>query len=164
MEIFSTSTLDASPIDAVEPFTQELHSIVETMQKQLVEEVKILEGSEVPDYSMFRRELDEKTKKEPSELEAIQKEWKKYFRPGYLKTDPTQNSIQELNTSSVIVGLFNQHCPIRRPGEKCIESSMSSCEEKLENDGSEIDVTNECCDCTVPMISELTDGTLNEVK
>jgi hypothetical protein len=164
MNRYASSTLDATPIGLIKPFTDQMHLIVETMQKEMENEVKLLEGTEIPDYSIFRRELDEKTKKEPSELEAIQKEWKTFFQSGCLTTDLTQNSTEESNTLSTFAELFNQPCLLGSSDEKSSLSLMTSCEAKLEEDGSETDAMNVCCDCTVPMISELTDGILKEMK
>lgn len=164
MNQYSSSTLDATPIGLIKPFTEQLQLIVETMQKQMAEEVKILEGTEIPDYSVFRNQLDEETKNEPSEREALLKEWTNSLPDGFLKTDLTQDLTQESDILSTFAELFNQNCLSVSSNEKLTPLSMNLCKETLDVSGCETDVMNVCYDCTVPMISELTDGTLNEVK
>jgi len=49
-----------TPIDAIEPFTQELHGIVDKMKEDLLTETPILEGTAIPTYDEFRQALDER--------------------------------------------------------------------------------------------------------
>ncbi len=49
-----------TPIEHIEPFTQELHDIVDTMKEKLLTETRILEGTAVATYDEFREALDEK--------------------------------------------------------------------------------------------------------
>ena len=46
-----------TPIEQIEPFTQELHAIVDTMKEEMLTESRILEGTAVPTYDEFRLSL-----------------------------------------------------------------------------------------------------------
>ena len=47
-------------LEDIEPFTEELHAIVDKMKEDLLTETRILEGTAVPEYDEFRSALDEK--------------------------------------------------------------------------------------------------------
>lgn len=49
-----------TPLEAIEPFTQELHAIVDKMKEDLLTETRILTGTAIPTYDEFREALDEK--------------------------------------------------------------------------------------------------------
>ena len=49
-----------TPLEQIEPFTQELHSIVDTMKEALLSETRILAGTAVPTYDEFREAIDER--------------------------------------------------------------------------------------------------------
>jgi putative phage-type endonuclease len=74
-----------TPIEQIEPFTQELHAIVDTMKEDMLAETCILEGTAVPTYDEFREALDEKrpymSREALAVLEARLAEWLLDNRP-----------------------------------------------------------------------------------
>ncbi len=141
-------------LDAIEPFTTELTGIVEKMKEELANEVRILEGTEVPEYKQ----------NELSEEKISEEEWKTFLQNGSLRTVRTLTSIPDLSTSSCsvrhnspvldILGSVSCSCPLQTP----------SCPPIWADCGCVTDAMNESSECTVPMISEQTPGTPSEVK
>jgi hypothetical protein len=140
-------------LDAIESFTAELTDIVDRMQEELVHETRILEGMEVPQYENGL-----------SDMQSKDDQWTTDLQNGFLKIVRTR--VSELDSSnspssarpSSPVSLTHVY------GEKSLLPQTGCCREKLGACGCETDATNECSECTVPMISELTPGTLSELK
>jgi putative phage-type endonuclease len=72
-------------LEDIEPFTQELHTIVDKMKEDMLTETRILEGTAVPTYDEFREALDEKrpymSREALEVLEARLTEWLLDNRP-----------------------------------------------------------------------------------
>ena len=141
-------------LEQIETFTTELTDIVDKMKEELVKETRILEGTDAPVYQ----------ENELSQPKLTEEQWKSDSQTGSLITDLTPTSTQDSSNSSCIAELFNQGCPIVRLRRPSTDLPNNSCSAKLDDCGIEIDATNECSECTVPMTSELMLGTLNEVK
>ena len=137
-------------LDEIEPFTTELTEVVDKMKEELLNEKRVLEGTEIDEYK----------ENEFSQPMLIEEQWKMLSQNGYSTTDLIPISITELNNSSSFVDLFTRSCPIVRSDDELSQSSTNSCSGKLEDFGDEIDVMNEFSECTVPMINEQMDGTL----
>lgn len=161
-------------LDEIEPFTLELEGIVQEMQEKLVNETKILEGTELPEYAPLDLGIPKLTeeefykkfglKNELSDVEENKEEWNNDSPSGYWTIDLTHGSTLESSISPSIAGFFNQDCPMRRSNRQWSRPSTPLCEVKLDDSGNAIDATSESSVCTVPMISEPTDGMPNEEK
>lgn len=144
---------------------KELHLIVNDMKVKLVDETKILEGTLNPEYGKDDWRLPHiEVKNELPNTSLMEQQWKNDLQNGCLTTDPTHISTIESNNSACFAGLFNQRYPITEPDARCISLSTNSCSGKSDDCGIETDVTNECSECTVPMINEQMDGMPNEMK
>ena len=141
-------------LEQIESFTTELTDIVDKMKEELVKETRILEGTEVPVYQ----------ENELSNSNPVEEQWKSDSQNGCSTIDPTLISTQDSSNSSCIADLFNRGCPIVRLRRQSTNSPKSSCSGNSAASGTETDAMNECSECTVPMTSELTLGTLNEAK
>jgi len=141
-------------LEQIESFTTELTDIVDKMKEELVKETRILEGTEVPVYQ----------ENELSNSNPVEEQWKSDSQNGCSTIDPTLISTQDSSNSSCIADLFNRGCPIVRLRRPSTDLPNNSCSAKLDGCGIEIDATNECSECTVPMTSELMLGTPNEAK
>lgn len=166
MDAYSSSRLDATYIDEIEPFTQELEGIVKEMQEKLATETRILEGTE----DLTREDIiipppihPEETlailtgKNELSGGETKESQWTSDLLNGCSTTDPTLVSMLESNSSACIAELFNQNCPIPPSNEKSLPVLTRFYGERLESCGCGIDATNESCACmeqtiSVPMV------------
>jgi len=141
-------------LDAIEPFTTELTAIVDKMKEELVNEKRILDGTEVPEYNQ----------NELSEEKISEEEWTTFLPSGSLRTVRILTSIPGSSTSSCsvrhnspvldILGSASCSCPLQTP----------SCPPIWGDCGCVIDAMNESSECTVPMISEPMPGTPSEVK
>jgi hypothetical protein len=144
------------------------------MQEKLVNETKILEGTDAPVYTpmdlgipkLTEQEFYEKfgMKNELSTVEESKGEWKNDCLNGFLTIDLTPGSTLVSSNSDAIADLFNRDCPMAQSNRRSSRSSTNSCTGKSDDVGSVTDAMNECSVCTVPMISELTDGTPSEEK
>ena len=141
-------------LDEIEPFTNELTEVVDKMKEDMLNEKRVLEGTDVPEYKENELSLPKPT----------EEEWKNDSLNGCLTTDPTRNSTVESNSLSSFVRLLNLPRVTVDSSERYEAQSTDSCSGKLDDSGSEIDVMNECSECTVPMISELMLGMPNEEK
>ena len=141
-------------LDEIESFTNELTEVVDKMKEELLNEKRVLEGTDVPEY-------DENGL---SQSKVTEEQWKTVSLNGCSITDLTPISIIESNNSACFAELFNRNCPIAQFDELSTLSSTNSCSGMLDDCGIEIDATNEFSECTVPMISELTLGMPNEEK
>lgn len=141
-------------LDEIESFTNELTEVVDKMKEELLNEQRLLEGTDVPEYN----------ENELSQAKLTEEQWKSALPNGSLTTDLIPTSTQDSNSLSGFAELFNRNCPIPQLRTQSMNSPTSSCLGKLDDCGIEIDATNESSECTVPMISELTHGTPNEEK
>jgi hypothetical protein len=141
-------------LDQIEPFTTELTEVVDTMKEQLLNEKRLLEGTDVPQYN----------ENELSNFNPLEQQWKSDSPNGCSTTDPTLTSTQDSNILSGFAELFNRNCPMPPLRRQSTNSLTSSCSEMSVDCGTEIDAMNECSECTVPMTSELMLGTPNEEK
>lgn len=60
----TSSRLDGTPIESIEPFTREMERMVKEMKEKLVEEKKILAWEEIPTYVPIHIEKNEEAAKE----------------------------------------------------------------------------------------------------
>jgi hypothetical protein len=141
-------------LDAIEPFTTELTAIVDKMKEELANEVRILEGTEVPEYKQ----------NELSEEKLSEEEWRTFLRNGSSRTVRLLTSTPVLSSSSSSArpnspGLDTLDCV----GTFC-ERSTPSCWVTSDGCGCATAAMNESSECTVPTISEPTPGTPSEAK
>ena len=147
-------------LDQIEPHTRDFQQAIEEMNRKLPNETRILEGTSIQSYADVRTALEN----ELSQPKLTEEQWKSVLQSGSLTTDLTPTSIQDSSSSFSTAELFNQNCPIVRLRSESMNSPISSCSENSAASGNEIDAMNECSECTVPMTSELTLGTLSEAK
>ncbi len=144
-------------INEIEPFTVEFTEIVEEMKQKLVDEKPILQGTEAPVYKPFEQnEIEYDRSKSPS--------WIQPLDIGCLRADLIPTSILDSNISSCTAEPSNQTCLTADCDVKSSEQPTNCLKEISDDCGCVIDATNESSVCTVPMTSELTDGTQNEEK
>jgi hypothetical protein len=144
-------------LDAIEPFTAELTGIVDKMKEELANEVRILEGTDAPEYKPLPQN-------ELSEEKISEEEWKTFLANGSLKTVRILTSIPGLSSSSSSV---RPNSPASGTPDSVGPSFLSLTPFSSPIwvvSGCVIDATNESSECTVPMISELTLGTPSEAK
>ena len=141
-------------LDAIEPFTTELTGIVDKMKEELVNEKRILEGTEVPEYNQ----------NELSDDEAKIDQWKSVLPNGSWTIGLTHTSTLESSNSCCFVRHNSPVSPTLSYGAMCSHSLTSSWGPTWADCGQETVAMNECSECTVPMISELTLGTPSEEK
>jgi hypothetical protein len=141
-------------IDQIEPFTTELTEVVDAMKEELLNEKRLLEGTDVPEYN----------ENELSNFNPLEQQWKSDSPNGCSTTDPTLTSTQDSNILSGFAELFNRNCPMPQLRSRSTNSPTSSCSENSAASGNETDAMNESSECTVPMTSELMLGTPNEEK
>ena len=153
-------------IETEQVFQQELHGIVDVMKVKLVDEKKILEGTEVPMYGkdLWKMPHIERKENEHFETKPTEQQWKNDSQNGCLKTGLTPISTSDSSSSSVIAELFNQSCPIAPLRIRSTHSPTDSCSENSATSGNETDAMNESSECTVPTISEPMLGMPNEAK
>jgi len=142
-------------LDQLDTYNEEFTGLIEDMFEKLPMEKKILEGAELPVYNA-------KTDFPYTNVEHQQ--WKNVLPSGCLTTAPTHTSLTGLSNSVSTVEHCRQFGLTPVSDEKSTPSSGNSCSGKLDDFGNEIVAMNESSECTVPMISVLTDGTLSEVK
>ena len=140
-------------LDAIEPFTMELTGIVDKMKEELVNEIRILDGTEAPEYE-----------NELSGCETKDDQWTTDLRNGFLKTVPTRSSMPDSSSLSCIVRHSSPVSPTLSCVGTCSMPQTGCCGATSDVSGCETDAMNECSVCTVPTISELTLGTPSEAK
>lgn len=167
-----TSGLGAD-IESIEPFTEELTGIVKEMQEKLVDETKMLEGTEmleredivIPPPENPEAVLAQLTgKNELSGDETKDDQWSSASQNGLWTTDPILTSTPESSSSATTASSCSLRCPTRRSNELLSLESTSCCKESLDASGCEIDATSGYCACMVQTISVPTDGTPSEEK
>ena len=141
-------------LEQIDSFTIELTEIVDKMKEDMINETRILEGTEIPVYQ----------ENELSNSNPVEEQWKSVLPNGSLTIDPIPDSIHESNISSSFVEPSDPNYRIVRLEKQYTLSPRSSCSGNSAASGNETDAMNEYSECTVPMTSELMLGTLNEVK
>lgn len=150
-----------TPLDDIEPFTQELTGIVETMQEKLSSETKILEGTmPMPDYDVVRDALQN----ELSIPKLTEEQWRTSLGNGSLTTDPVLISMFGSSSSSSTAEPSNP--PLDTPvcGNWCSKLPTDCCKAKSDDCGCATDASNECCACMVQTINVPTVGMPSEEK
>ena len=145
-------------LDAIEPFTTELTGIVDKMKEEMANETRILEGTEVPEYK-----ADEQNGLSEGESKEDQS-WRTVLLNGSWTIVRTHTSIYESSNSSCFARHNSPVSPTLSYGPTCSHSLTSSWGPTWADCGQETVAMNECSECTVPMISELTLGTPSEEK
>ena len=156
----------------IDPFTAELTTIVDTMKEALAKEARILEGTEVPEYGKgdwemlhvpFASEVA-MTQNELSQSETKEDQWMTGSPNGFSRIDRTHTSTPVSSTSSSTARPNSPVSGTPDSGKKSSLPLIAFCLATSAVSGCETDAMNECSECTVPMISELTLGTPSEVK
>ena len=175
MDAYHSSRLDATYIEEIQPFTEELTGFVVEMQEKLATETRILEGTE----DLFREDiiipppinpeetlavLQGKSKNELSGGETKDSQWSSDLLNGCSTTDLIPVSTLESNSSACIADLFNRDCPIPSSNGKLLLVPTSFYGAKLEGCGCETVATSEHCACMEQTISVPMVGTLSEEK
>lgn len=145
-------------LDAIEPFTTELTGIVDKMKEELANEVRLLEGVDIPEY-----QADAQNELSDGEVKEDQP-WRSVLPNGSWTTGLTHTSTPESNSLFYSVRHNSPVSPTLSYGPTCSHSSTPSWGATWADCGSVTDATNECSECMVPTISELTLGTPNEEK
>ena len=148
-------------ISDIQPFTQELGETIEAMKLKLVNETKLLEGMEVPqygkgDWSMIENGLSDTTQKSD--------QWKSASENGCSTTDPIHILITDSNILSSFARPLNRDSPTLYSNDTYSPSSTESCSAKSDDCGKETDATSVCCECTDQMINAPMDGTPREAR
>ena len=150
-----------TPLHEIQPFTQELAEIVETMQEKLSTETKILEGTmPTPDYDVVRDTLQN----ELSIPKLTEEQWKTHLHNGSLTIAHSLISTPVSSTSS---SSARPNTPVSDTLDSDVRScpmQTGSCLEMSGACGCVIGATNESSECTVPTTSEPTHGTPSEQK
>ena len=144
-------------LDAIEPFTTELTAIVDKMKEELANEVRILEGTDIPEYKQLPQN-------ELSEEKLSEEEWRSFLPNGCSRTDHTRTSTPGLSNSFSSVRHNSPVSGILGSAGPSFPSLTPSCPQIWVDCGCVIDATNESSECTVPTINELTLGTPSEEK
>jgi hypothetical protein len=155
-EVEAMYTSDAgAELQELDTYNEEFNGLILDMFEKLPMEKKLLEGAEVPVYN---------PKTDFTDTTPDHTQWKSVLPSGCLTTGPTRTSLTGLSNSVSTVEHWNQISHTLRSEGKSIRLFGNSCSGKLDGCGNVIDATNESSECTVPMISEQTDGMRNEVK
>jgi hypothetical protein len=171
MDAYHSSRLDATYIEDIEPFTEELSGIVVEMQEKLATETRILEGTEdltretiiIPPPINPEETLAILTGKNGlSEGETKEEQWSNVLLNGCSTTDPILISMFESNSSACIADLFNRDCPIPPSDERSLPLLTRFSGATLESCGCGTDATNESCACMVQTINVPMAGTPSE--
>ena len=140
-------------LDAIEPFTVELTGIVDKMKDELANEIRILEGTDVPEYQ-----------NELSEGETKEGQWTTDLPSGFSTIVLTPISTRGSSNLPCSVRYNSPVSPTLGCAGKFCERSIPSSWETSDGCGCVIDAMNESSECTVPMISEPMPGTPSEAK
>lgn len=143
-------------LDEIEPFTAELTDIVDKMKEELVNEKRILEGTDVPEYTPLENEL--------SGAETKDDQWTTDLRNGCWTIVRIPTSVADSNTLSCSARPNSPVSPTLDSGVKSCPLGTGSCLEMSGACGCVTDVTNVSSECTVPTISAPTLGTQSEEK
>lgn len=141
-------------LDEIDDFTHTLTEVVDKMKEELVNEMRILTGTDVPEYN----------ENELSQTNQVEEQWRNNSHIGFSKIDLSLTSTPESNSLFGSAKSFSLNCRTPFLSRQSTSLSTNSCLENSVSCGIEIDATNESSECTVPMISELTPGTPNGGK
>ena len=142
---------------ALDDHAADFKHMIGDMFERLPMEKKILEGGEVPKY-------DPVIQNGFSSANLTDEQWKNVSASGSLTTGPIPVSTVVLSSFVSTLKSLPPSYVMASSDARSTESSTDSCSERLDDCGSVTDVMNESSECTVPMISERTDGMLSEVK
>jgi hypothetical protein len=143
-------------LDAIEPFTSEMTSIVDKMKEELANEKRILEGTEVPEYVPFCGKC---IQNELSQSESKEDQWRTPLPHGSLTIGRIPTSTPDSNISSSSVSPNNPASDTPSFAEPCCPLQIGSCSETSGVCGCVTAATNESSECTVPTTSAPTPGT-----
>lgn len=144
----------------IQPFTQELGETIELMKVKLVNETKLLEGMEVPEYGKGEWSIENGL----SDTTQNTSQWKSASENGCSTTDPIHILITDSNILSSFARPLNRDSPTLYSNDTYSPSSTESCSAKSDDCGKETDATNECCECMVPTINARMDGMPSEAR
>lgn len=153
-------------IEDIAPFTSELTGTVLKMKEAMVEECKILEGTSLPEYGKGDWALPTypPPENELSHATTPQGQWRNVLQNGFLTIVRTLNSTTESSSSVFTAVPLLPTSPTGSSDERYTACSTPSCSKRLDDCGNETVAMNESSECTVPMISEQTDGMRSEAK
>ena len=140
-------------LDAIEPFTVELTGIVDKMKEELANEVRILEGTDVPEYQ-----------NELSEGETKEGQWTTDLPSGFSTIVLTPISMRGSSSLPCSARPNSPVSPTLGCAGRFCERSIPSSWVTSDGCGCVTDAMNESSECTVPTISEPTPGTPSEAK
>ena len=143
-------------LDEIEPFTAELTDIVDKMKEELANEKRILEGTEVPEYTPLENEL--------SGGETKDDQWTTDLRSGFSTIVRIPTCANGSSTLPCSVRPNSPVSPTLDSGVRSCPLGTGSCLEMSGACGCVTDVTNASSECTVPMTSAPTLGMPNEEK
>ena len=138
-------------LNEIEPFTEEFTSIVDKMKEEMVNEKRLLEGTDVPVYTPLENEL--------SGSETKEDQWKIDSQSGSWRTGPTLILADDSNISSCIAEPFNRYIPTPSLSERSTRLRTTSYAENSDVSGCATATMNESSECMVPTTSEPTPGT-----
>jgi hypothetical protein len=150
-----------TPLDEIEPFTQELTGIVETMQESLATETRILEGAmPMPDYTLLRQALEN----ELSIPKLTEEQWRTRCPSGSSTIGPTLTSTPASSSSSCSAEASIPVLDTQSSGGVSCSAPTNCCKARSDGSGCEIDASNGCCACMVQTINVPTVGMPSEAK
>ena len=144
----------------IQPFTQELGETIEIMKVKLVNETKLLEGMEVPEYGKGEWSIENGL----SDTTQKNDQWKSGSENGCSTTDPIHILITDSNILSSFARPLNRDSPTLYSNDTYSPSSTESCSAKSDDCGKETDATSVCCECMARTINAPTDGTQREAR
>jgi hypothetical protein len=144
-------------LDAIEPFTAELTGIVDKMKEELANEVRILEGTDVPEYKP-------EGQNELSGDETKEDQWRTVLLNGSSTIGRTLTSIPGSSSSSCSVRHNSPVSPTLGCDAKFCEQSTPCFWVISDGCGCGTAAMNESSECTVPTTNEPTPGTPSEAK
>lgn len=147
-------------LDEIEPHTRDMQEAIEEMNRQLPNEVRILEGTHIETYAQVRTALEN----ELSQPKLTEEQWKSALQSGSSTTGPTPISTSVSSNSPSFVDPSTKVIVLATTSDLHESSPTSSCSENSAASGIATDAMNECSECTVPMTSELMLGTPSEAK
>jgi hypothetical protein len=144
-------------LDDIEPFTTELTGIVESMKEELANEVRLLEGMDIPEYMPDAQN-------ELSQSDSKDEQWSTPSLSGCWTTGRTLTSTLESNTLFSTARPNSPVSPTLGCVARCSTPQTNCCKATLDVCGCATDAMNESSECTVPTTSELMPGMPSEEK
>lgn len=144
-------------LEEIEPFTAELTDIVDKMKEELANETRLLEGTEVPEYTPLENELSGGETKEDQQ-------WTTDLRNGFSTIVRIPTCANDSSTLPCSVRPNSPVSPTPDSGVRSCPLGTGSCLEMSGTCGCVTDLTNESSACTVPMTNVPTPGTPSAEK